>query len=84
MFRNLGLLRVVNGGAGGRKYLSTRQQQQKQECLFDVEAYPAENGFIRSSPFDTITIPNLTMDQYVWNNFRDWETKIATVSEEEP
>lgn len=62
--------------------MSTKQQQQqKKECLYDVDAYPAEKGFIRSSPYDNVTIPNLTMDQYVWNNFRAWETKIATVSE---
>lgn len=80
MFRQMGLLRVATGASGRSKYLSTKQQQQKKECVFDVDAYPAENGFVRSSPYENVVIPNLTMDQYVWNNFRDWETKIATVS----
>lgn len=77
--RNLGLFRTVNGG---RKYLSTKQQQQQnKECLSDQDGYPAESGFVRNSPYDNISIPNLTLDQYVWNTFRDWETKIATVSD---
>lgn len=79
MFRNLALIRCGGVVNGGRKYLSTRQQQQKKEYLYDQDAYPAEPGFIRSSPYENIIIPNLTMDQYVWNNYRDWETKIATV-----
>lgn len=74
--KNLGLLRAVNGG---RKYLSTKQQNK--ECPAELEGYPAEPGFVRSSPYENIVIPNLTMDQYVWNTFRDWETKIATVSD---
>lgn len=81
MFRNLALLRCGGVVNGSQKYLSTRQQQQKRECVYDQDAYPAEPGFIRSSPFENIVIPNLTIDQYVWNNFRDWETKIATVSQ---
>lgn len=77
MFRNWPLIR---SGVLGRKYLSTRQHPQKKETLFEQDAYPAEPGFIRNSPYENITIPNMTMDQFVWNNFRDWETKIATVS----
>lgn len=83
MIRNLGVIRAVrtvNGGQNGLRSLSTRQQQQKKEHLFDVDAYPAESGIICNSPFENITIPNLTLHQYVWNNFREWETKIAAVS----
>lgn len=80
--RHLGLgVRVVNGtGLGtGRIYLSTREQRQK-EILADQEVlFPAEHGLVRNSPYENISIPNLTLDQYVWNNFREWETKIATV-----
>ena len=79
MLRNLGLVRGIS--TGGRKHLSTRQQQAKKECLYDVEAYPAEKGYVRSSPYGNINIPNLTIHQYVWKNFREWETKIATVSD---
>lgn len=84
MFRNLALLRsgvVMNSANGGQKYLSTRQHPRKRDSLFDQDNYPSENGIVRSSPFENITVPNLTIDQYVWNNFREWETKIATVSE---
>lgn len=84
MFRNLALLRsgvVMNSANGGQKYLSTRQHPRKRDSLFDQDNYPSENGIVRNSPFENITVPNLTIDQYVWNNFREWETKIATVSE---
>lgn len=89
--QNVNLVRFVNRGycsavtPGQRKQqqrrnLSTKQQQQKKEFLSDQDAYPSEAGYVRSSPYESITIPNLTIDQFVWNNFRDWETKIATVS----
>lgn len=86
MIRNLSLVSrgVVNSQSAsvtsGRKFLSTRQVPIKKECLYDVDAYPAENGFIRNSPYENISIPNRTLDQYVWNNFREYETKIAAVS----
>lgn len=67
----------TGSGFKGRQYLSTKQQNKEQVVETD---YPPENGFIRYSPYENITIPNLTIDQYVWNNFQQYETKIATVS----
>lgn len=42
-------------------------------------SYPSEAGFVRKSPYKSITIPNMTIDQYVWRNMRNWDSKIATV-----
>ena len=87
MLRNPKFIRsvlVANRKTCHSRCLSTKEehsqrQQENKVCDYDVRAFPAEQGFVRSSPYQDIVIPNLTMDQYVWNNFRDWETKIATV-----
>lgn len=39
-----------------------------------------EDGYIVSSPFEPITIPDLTIDQYVWKNLSKWQNKVAIVS----
>lgn len=38
-----------------------------------------EEGYWRSSPYEQITVPNTTIDKYVWTNLKKWENKIATV-----
>lgn len=93
MMRNVSVIRLLNARAAvvsasaqsqqPKKFLSTKQQQQREDLLNEQErfnTYPAESGFVKSSPYDHIVIPNLTLDQFVWNNFREWENKIATVS----
>lgn len=42
--------------------------------------YSPEEGHIRLSPFENITSPNLTLDQYVWKNYKKWQDKTAIVS----
>ncbi|GAB0092995.1 4-coumarate--CoA ligase [Sergentomyia squamirostris] len=68
----------------GTRLLSTRQQKQSAELagVCDYErfySYPQEPGFVRNSPFDSINIPQCTIDQYVWNNVHEWENKVAAV-----
>lgn len=38
-----------------------------------------EEGYWRSSPFESISIPTTTIDKYVWQNVKKWENKIAAV-----
>lgn len=39
-------------------------------------------GYIRNSPYDVVTTPNLAIDQYIWQNVTKWPNHIATVSEQ--
>lgn len=42
--------------------------------------YPEEPGFIVRSAYEDVPISDLTLDQYTWFNFRNWQNKVATVS----
>lgn len=47
-----------------------------------VQAYtynPVE-GYIRTSPFEPVAVPNVPLDQYVWQNLPQWSNYIAMVS----
>lgn len=40
----------------------------------------AQNGFYWKSRYGELTVPNLTIDDYVWKNISKWEHKVAIVS----
>lgn len=42
--------------------------------------YSHEEGYFKTSPFETLPIPNLPLDKYVWRDFKKWENNVATVS----
>lgn len=44
----------------------------KQSIVFNEH-----EGYIMKSPYETITIPELTVDQYVWKNLPKWQNHIA-------
>ncbi|XP_037036724.1 4-coumarate--CoA ligase 1-like [Bradysia coprophila] len=39
--------------------------------------YTPEDGFVLSSIYEPITLPDLTVDQYVWKNVSKWQNKVA-------
>lgn len=39
--------------------------------------YTPEDGFVLSSAYEPISLPDLTVDQYVWKNMSKWENKVA-------
>ncbi|XP_055911806.1 uncharacterized protein LOC129945881 [Eupeodes corollae] len=41
--------------------------------------YSNEEGHWKSSSMEPVTIQNMTLDKYVWQNFKKWENKTATV-----
>lgn len=43
-------------------------------------AHTAEDGFIRTSSFTPIELPNMRIDQFVWKDYLKWQDKIALVS----
>lgn len=71
--RRTGLMRVISSsGFSNRKCLSSFVDLRK--------SYPAEPGHVRSSPYEDLVIPNVTIDKYVWRNFGNWQNKVAAVS----
>lgn len=58
--------------ASSRRYLSTLQQPA-------YETSVASDGIVKS-PYPDIVIPNLTVDQYVWQNLDKWADFEALVS----
>lgn len=73
--RNSGLIRAVNSSyaSASRKCLSSVVDYKK--------TYPAEAGHVRKSPYEDIVVPNMTIDKYVWQNLRHWDSKVASVSD---
>ncbi|TMW53028.1 hypothetical protein DOY81_001891, partial [Sarcophaga bullata] len=41
--------------------------------------YTPEEGYIKTSPYENTLIPNVTLDKYVWRDFKLWENNVATV-----
>lgn len=49
---------------------------------FDMSAsftHTEADGYVRHSAFDPISLPNLRIDQFVWQDVQRWETKTALV-----
>lgn len=45
-----------------------------------IQTNSAEDGFIIKSTKEIFAVPNTTIDQYVFNNFKEFESKTAVVS----
>lgn len=45
-----------------------------------IQTNSAEDGFIIKSTKENFVVPNTTIDQYVFNNFKEFESKTAIVS----
>lgn len=41
--------------------------------------YSERDGYVMKSPYETISIPEMTIDQYVWKNMPKWQNHIAVV-----
>lgn len=39
--------------------------------------FSEKEGHIMKSPYETISIPDLTVDQYVWKNMPKWQNHVA-------
>lgn len=66
-----------------KRNVSTAQFQTNNPVMDSYQSYFTHNpveGYIRNSPFDVVTTPNLALDQYVWQNVNNWPNHIATVS----
>lgn len=44
-----------------------------EKCLSHNET----NGYVMRSPYGSVSVPNMTLDQYVWRNVSSWQNHIA-------
>lgn len=56
---------------------SITSTKQIAKSVFKFREYTPENGFVWNSPYEKTAIPNMTIDQYVWQNMAKWENKVA-------
>lgn len=42
--------------------------------------YSPEDGYYKTSPYDPVTVPNVPIHEYVWRDFKKWESRTAAVS----
>lgn len=68
---------------GRRSVSSAKFQPNNNATEQSYQTYFTHNpveGYIRNSPHDVVTTPNLALDQYVWQNVSKWPNHVATVS----
>lgn len=39
--------------------------------------YNEKEGYVMKSPYGSVQVPNITIDQYVWKNMSKWPNHIA-------
>lgn len=45
--------------------------------VFKHRTFNEQDGYVWHSPYEKITIPDMTTDQYVWKNVAKWSNKVA-------
>lgn len=46
----------------------------------DSFRYSQDEGYVRTSAYNDVTLPNLTIDQYIWKDLDLFQDKVAIVS----
>lgn len=59
-----------------RRFLST-ERPSLSELAKKSLVYNEKDGYVMKSPYETISIPDMTIDQYVWKNMPKWQNHIA-------
>lgn len=70
-------------GGGGRQWSQktlTRTILTSDDSFYKHHLADNENDIIVYSPLPTLNYPDCSIDQYVWNDFNKWSSKIALVS----
>lgn len=61
-----------------RLYSSTSQQfGANGQPLF---TYNSTEGYVRNTPLEDVTVPNQTLDEYIWQSASKWPNHIAVVT----
>lgn len=66
-----------------RRFLSTEKESRttQRPSLSDFAkkslVYSEKDGYVMESPYETISFPDMTIDQYVWKNMPKWQNHVA-------
>lgn len=61
-----------------RRFLSTERERLSLSELANKSLdYNEHDGYIMKSPYENISIPDMTIDQYMWKNMPKWQNHIA-------
>lgn len=47
------------------------------EYLREHRRYTENDGFVLRSPYERVSIPDMTLDQYIWKNLAKWKNHVA-------
>lgn len=47
--------------------------------IFNHREHSQQDGYVWHSPYEPISMPDMTVDQYVWKNVAKWPNKVAIV-----
>lgn len=47
------------------------------EYLQDHRKHTEKYGFVLDSPYERVSIPDMTLDQYIWKNVAKWKNHVA-------
>ena len=64
---------------GGLKHFAVFKSYGNSQQYLVKRALATQQDNVVKSPYKPITIPNLTLDQYVWENSAQWSNKSAMV-----
>lgn len=78
MLRSRVLLNLACRGARSvsRRYAST-EKASIGELAKNSLIFTEKDGYVLTSPFAPHTVPNVTVDQYVWRNLPKWQNHVA-------
>lgn len=63
-----------------KRYQSNIQQRSTQQIDKNKFSYFSDiEGYVRTSPFNTVPVPDVSLDKYVWSDFHSWQDKTAAV-----
>lgn len=59
-----------------KRFISTEQYSMS-ELARNSLIYDETEGYVMKSPYGSVIVPNLTIDQYVWKNMKKWQNHVA-------
>ena len=79
MSRKALLKSAIMGNCGQllvRRYLSTESSMLYEMGKKNL-SYNEKEGYVMNSPYGSVSVPNMTIDQYVWKNISKWPNHTA-------
>lgn len=70
---------VTGNSTRNSRALSVLTESEAFRNINQHRQHTVNDGFVWNSPYESVSIPDMTIDQYVWKNVAKWENHIAIV-----